>query len=110
MPKKYWRDESKCQGTDVSVFYGVGDEQMLSADVKFAKAICQSCVVQKDCLATALLREEEWGIWGGYAAHERRTALARHNGNINKAMEEFTAGTFVHPRKRKKKQDDSQKA
>lgn len=109
MPRVYWQDKAKCIGTSISVFYGVGDEQMLSADVKFAKVICQSCAVQRDCLVTSLLHQEEWGIWGGFAAHERRTALARNNNNINAVMEEFEAGTLVRPRKRKKKSDGTKK-
>jgi len=88
-----------------SVFFGFEDEQMLNPAVKAAKAVCHKCPVQIDCLAISLLREEDWGIWGGYLAHERRTALARHNGDINSALDEHVNGKFVHPRKRKKNND-----
>ena len=35
------------------------------ADVEFAKALCGACPVRNECLASALGREEPWGVWGG---------------------------------------------
>lgn len=34
-------------------------------DLARAKAICATCTVRELCLATALRREEAYGIWGG---------------------------------------------
>lgn len=35
------------------------------ADVEFAKTLCGACPVRADCLASALGRQEPWGVWGG---------------------------------------------
>jgi WhiB family redox-sensing transcriptional regulator len=35
------------------------------ADVEFAKALCGTCPVRTECLASALTRAEPWGVWGG---------------------------------------------
>lgn len=35
------------------------------ADLERAKALCQDCPARAACLAGALARREEWGVWGG---------------------------------------------
>jgi WhiB family transcriptional regulator, redox-sensing transcriptional regulator len=35
------------------------------ADVELAKALCGVCPLRHACLASALGREEPWGVWGG---------------------------------------------
>jgi len=42
------------------------------SDAQAAKRICASCPVQDDCLAVALFFGEDFGIWGGLTAAERR--------------------------------------
>ncbi len=34
-------------------------------DIARAKAMCGLCPLQVECLASALEREEPWGVWGG---------------------------------------------
>lgn len=41
-----------------------------------AVAICQTCPVRTACLRHALTTGEQYGVWGGLAAHERRTEAA----------------------------------
>ncbi len=36
-----------------------------SAQAERAKALCQGCPIQRDCLESALQRREPWGVWGG---------------------------------------------
>lgn len=33
--------------------------------VEFAKALCVTCPVRRECLSGALDRREPWGVWGG---------------------------------------------
>ncbi|WP_290705904.1 WhiB family transcriptional regulator [Gordonia sp. UBA5067] len=35
------------------------------ADLEAAKALCQGCSLQRECLDTAIERAEPWGVWGG---------------------------------------------
>ncbi|NIR37006.1 MAG: WhiB family transcriptional regulator, partial [Actinobacteria bacterium] len=42
-----------------------------------AKAICQVCPVQVDCLEFAMEIREPYGIWGGLTETERRQVAAR---------------------------------
>jgi hypothetical protein len=42
-----------------------------------AKALCGRCGLKASCLAGALAREEQFGIWGGTTPEERAQLLAR---------------------------------
>ncbi|WP_225801762.1 WhiB family transcriptional regulator [Streptomyces sp. NK15101] len=42
-----------------------------------AKAVCFGCPVQAECLAYALDRRVEHGVWGGMTERERRALLRR---------------------------------
>jgi hypothetical protein len=44
--------------------------------VRPAKALCASCIVQRECLSFALREQISEGVWGGASARER-TELAR---------------------------------
>jgi WhiB family transcriptional regulator, redox-sensing transcriptional regulator len=35
------------------------------AELELAKALCADCPVRVECLASALARQEPWGVWGG---------------------------------------------
>jgi len=47
-------------GTLTHLFFS--EDELLIAR---AKAICAKCTVAAECLATALERQEPWGVWGG---------------------------------------------
>ncbi len=49
-----------CRSYDPELFFAESP-----ADVEMAKALCQNCPVQAECLAGALERREPWGVWGG---------------------------------------------
>lgn len=49
-----------CHLVDPEVFFA---EQ--PADVEYAKSLCLSCPIREECLASALERNEPWGVWGG---------------------------------------------
>jgi WhiB family redox-sensing transcriptional regulator len=36
-----------------------------TADVEQAKALCRTCPAREACLAGAVERREQWGVWGG---------------------------------------------
>ena len=66
-----------CRGMNPNLFYptksGDTKEHKLNFNnaVKFAKTICQKCVVRDVCLDYAV-QHNEIGIWGGHTELERR--------------------------------------
>lgn len=45
-------------------------------DLEQAKALCAGCPIRRECLESALKREEPWGVWGGEIL-DRGTVVAR---------------------------------
>lgn len=43
---------------------------------KAAKAMCARCEVITECLQLAIDNDEEFGVWGGLSARERRNLVA----------------------------------
>lgn len=41
-----------------------------------AKKVCRHCPVRVECLRWALETREQWGVWGGLSARERRRLLS----------------------------------
>ena len=67
-----WRQQAICAGVDPELFYpGRG------GDAEPAKAVCRRCPVRPQCLATALMRGEKFGTWGGLTELERRPLRRR---------------------------------
>ena len=67
-----WRLRGACRGLDPEIFYAAGDDEGV---VDRAKAVCNTCVVQQQCLEFALANRESEGIWGGATEKERRRIL-----------------------------------
>lgn len=65
-----WRSQAAC--AQQTTFF---PERGKSNDARAAKAICARCPVQKPCLAYALDRRLEEGIWGGTTPEQRRVIL-----------------------------------
>jgi WhiB family transcriptional regulator, redox-sensing transcriptional regulator len=61
-----WRARAACRGTHAGLFY-----DLHPAVVDAAKAVCDGCPVRAQCAAHAVAAGEEFGVWGGLAAHER---------------------------------------
>lgn len=63
-----WRERAACAGKQEFFF---SDHK--ASLVREAKLICASCVVRPQCLAHAM-KHDEYGVWGGLTANERRKA------------------------------------
>jgi WhiB family redox-sensing transcriptional regulator len=62
-----WRARAACRGTDTALFFpGRG------ADLRSARALCESCPVSRECLDLALGDDRLDGIWGGLTSVQRR--------------------------------------
>ena len=62
-----WRSRAACRTTQSEVFYPMGTSPP-AADIDAAKQVCRRCPVSDECLDAA----DDFGIWGGFTAAERR--------------------------------------
>ncbi len=62
-----WRRLSACTGLITDEFF-----PERGADQEELRKICRSCVVADDCLAYALLANEDYGFWGNASERARR--------------------------------------
>jgi WhiB family transcriptional regulator, redox-sensing transcriptional regulator len=53
-------EQVPCRVNDAELWFAETPEA-----VEFAKALCRTCPVQRDCLIGAIDRREPWGVWGG---------------------------------------------
>ncbi|GLL16253.1 hypothetical protein GCM10017577_74130 [Pseudonocardia halophobica] len=61
-----WRVFATCREIDADLFFP--EDRQPAGQVK---AVCRSCPVQPECLATAIATGEAHGIWGGLTYRER---------------------------------------
>lgn len=54
------------------------DERGGGDAVARARAVCKRCPLKKDCLEHALRVPEEFGMWGGTTARQRRIIRKRY--------------------------------
>ncbi|MEU2621994.1 WhiB family transcriptional regulator [Streptomyces sp. NPDC007157] len=66
-----WGARAVCRRIDPDELFVEGAAQ------NQAKAVCAGCPVRTECLAYALDRRIEHGIWGGMTERERRALLRR---------------------------------
>lgn len=66
MPSGWWRG-APCGDANPDLFF---PERGQSIDD--ARAVCHRCRARTPCLAMAVLRNEEEGVWGGLSVRERR--------------------------------------
>lgn len=67
-----WWDRAACRGLDPQIFFPPSDEEAGPA-----KAVCELCDVQHDCLEWALHRREKNGVWGGASERDRRRIIRK---------------------------------
>jgi WhiB family redox-sensing transcriptional regulator len=67
VPRSDWYDDAPCV-EHTAVFYpGSGKQPVPPPWDRF----CADCPVWSECLATALLTREQFGVWGGLQERER---------------------------------------
>jgi WhiB family redox-sensing transcriptional regulator len=81
-PPLEWEQYAKCLGEDTDLFFPPRSRKHYRPIAERAKSICRGldgqppCPVRLECLAAALDRHEEFGIFGGLS-HRERNALVR---------------------------------
>ena len=69
---RVWRTGAACRDTNPDLFFPVGQTGPAIEHIANAKAVCNTCAVQVECLEYALMTNQDAGIWGGLTEDERR--------------------------------------
>ncbi len=72
-----WRSQAACLNEDPELFFPIGNTGPAILQVKRAKAVCDSCVVEEVCLQWAMAKNQDSGVWGGMSEEERRSLKRR---------------------------------
>jgi WhiB family redox-sensing transcriptional regulator len=67
-----WADSAGCANADPDLFFPPS-----GADTGYARSICRSCPVRRQCLDYALHTGQKHGIWGGMTESQRRRLRRR---------------------------------
>lgn len=68
-----WQDNAACRGQAAALFYPA--DRGNHPETRIARRLCADCPVRAECLEAG--HRERYGIWGGLATRERRTARRR---------------------------------
>lgn len=64
--KKSWSPISNCWTVEVSVMFPRSHTQELG----IASTVCKNCPTMHECLHMALVKKEEYGVWGGHSSRQ----------------------------------------
>lgn len=67
-----WQERALCAQTDPEAFF-----PEKGGSTREAKKVCLTCDVRDECLESALMNDERFGIWGGLSERERRKLKKR---------------------------------
>ncbi|MFJ3198566.1 WhiB family transcriptional regulator [Streptomyces griseoviridis] len=71
------RPTPSCADGDPELFFPIGDTGPALLQEEEAKAVCRGCPLMESCLQGALERGENYGVFGGLSAKERRSLKRR---------------------------------
>jgi WhiB family redox-sensing transcriptional regulator len=69
--REEWLDAGACRNEDPELFFPITSSGPSARQIEAAKAVCQGCGVQDQCLHYALESHQSYGIWGGTSEEER---------------------------------------
>jgi WhiB family transcriptional regulator, redox-sensing transcriptional regulator len=67
-----WVERARCVGEDPELFFPMGAPRLVMVQTANAKAVCDGCPVQPECLEWSLVTAQDAGVWGGLDEDERR--------------------------------------
>lgn len=73
-----WMDAAACRTSTVDLWYDPETERAEARQERIdaARAICDGCPVRAECLETAIVNLEPYGIWGGLTTVQRSELIA----------------------------------
>ena len=78
----HWRDFASCRSCSPDLFFPAGTTGAARHEIAAAKAVCQECPVQSECLRFALRTGQAYGIWGGTTEDERVAIKRLQRGSL----------------------------
>lgn len=84
-----WSDKASCKSVDINSFY-IKEESSLK---KIATRYCDACPVQNQCMYTAVVLKEDYGLWGAFTARQRRIFLKKLIRRSVSDSQDFTTWT-----------------
>ena len=69
--REEWLDAGACRHEDPELFFPITSSGPSAQQIEAAKAVCQRCGVQDQCLHYALESHQSHGVWGGTSEEER---------------------------------------
>ena len=69
--REEWLDAGACRNEDPELFFPITSSGPSARQIDAAKAVCQRCRVQDQCLHYALESHQNYGVWGGASEEER---------------------------------------
>jgi WhiB family transcriptional regulator, redox-sensing transcriptional regulator len=69
--REEWLDAGACRDEDPELFFPITSSGPSARQIEAAKAVCQRCGVQDQCLHYALESHQSHGVWGGTSEEER---------------------------------------
>lgn len=79
-------DNAKCADVQDKDFFFPDNRTQEAERLHQLKAICASCIHEKECLEYALEKQIIYGIWGGKSPAERDAVVVREKNVIFKGM------------------------
>jgi WhiB family redox-sensing transcriptional regulator len=76
--REEWLDAGACRNEDPELFFPITSSGPSAQQIEAAKAVCQRCGVQDQCLHYALESHQSYGVWGGTSEEERGRMSAPH--------------------------------
>lgn len=67
-----WRSQAACLHLPTNLFFPIGHGARARRQAARAKAVCETCPVQAECLDFALAANATYGVFGGLTEEERR--------------------------------------
>ena len=75
--EQLWRRQAACLHLPTSLFFPVGRGARARLQAARAKAVCETCPVETECLDFALAANATYGVFGGLSEDERRELRER---------------------------------
>lgn len=96
-PVPGWHEWALCGGMSFATFFGAASDErptMKRSEITAARAVCAGCPVKRECLTSAMVHREQFGVWGGTSGRQRarmRATIRQDGVSYSDVIEEWFA-------------------